>query len=479
MCRLRRRPRAGPAAGTPWEALQAQLDEGGTVTLTNDVTAADGDAMLTVTNAVTLDLNGHTIAFNGSKEVVHVGTGGDLTLTNGLAAGAVTGGGDHGVYIGSNAVFRLQGGAIAGNTSGYGGGVFVNAFGSFEMSGGSITNNAVYDGDNAGGGVFVVEDGTFTMTGGTISGNAALWAGGVEVRGAFTMSGGEISSNTATNYGGGVLVDMSESFTVSGSAFVSGNARPDGAADNVYLYCATITVSNLTADASIGVTTDTAPNASQPITFATGATAGDVACFFSDIFGYEVELDGSDLQLVGELPQGFKNPEGREIEDYGVVDWLSNNGFTQADIDALGHDSAATDRLYECWLLNLNFKVQDAGTTLCFTDITVSNRVSMTVQLVRKAPLAGRINGTILIYGANDLAAGFDRDPIPDESVEYFTGDPTFNRVTASNDTVTQTAVATMNSSVTAKFFKAEIGIFTPYEPEEPWEPEPEPEPEE
>ena len=185
---------------TPWEALQAQLDEGGTVTLTNDVTAADGDAMLTVTNAVTLDLNGHTIAFNGSKEVFHVGTGGDLTLTNGLAAGAVTGGGDHGVYIGSNAVFRLQGGAIAGNVSGYGGGgVFVNAFGTFEMSGGAITNNAVYDGDNAGGGVFVVEDGTFTMTGGTISGNSASWAGGVEVRGTFTMSGGEISSNTATS----------------------------------------------------------------------------------------------------------------------------------------------------------------------------------------------------------------------------------------------------------------------------------------
>ncbi len=180
---------------------------------------------------------------------------------------------------------------------------------------------------------------------------------------------------------------------------------------------------------------------------------------------------------VPDVATGYNDPQGNEIQDYGVVDWLSNNGFTQADINALGHDSAATDRLYECWLLNLNFKVQDAGATLCFTDITVSNRVSMTVQLVRKAPLAGRINGTILIYGANDLAAGFDRDPIPDESVEYFTGDPTFNRVTASNDTVTQTAVATMNSSVTAKFFKAEIGIFTPYEPEEPWEPEPEPEP--
>ena len=110
----------------------------------------------------------------------------------------------------------------------------------------------------------------------------------------------------------------------------------------------------------------------------------------------------------------------------------------------------------------------DHGATLCFTDITVGNRVSMTVQLVRKAPLAGRINGTLLIYGANDLAAGFGRSPIPDESVEYFTSDPTFNLVTASNDTVTQTAVATLNSSVTAKFFKAAIEVPIPYDPEDP-----------
>ena len=101
----------------------------------------------------------------------------------------------------------------------------------------------------------------------------------------------------------------------------------------------------------------------------------------------------------------------------------------------------------------------------------------MTVQLVRKAPLAGWINGTLLIYGANDLAAGFGRSPIPDESVEYFTGDPSFNLDTATDDTVTQTAVATLNSSVTAKFFKATIEVpwvdnGEELEPEEPVEPE-------
>ena len=506
---------------TAWDLLQAQLNEGGTVTLASNVTATARDATLKVSNTVTLDLNGHTIDAAGHFGVIEVCAGGDLTLTNSVeGAGAITGGGNAyegaGVEVRAGGVFTMTGGTISGNSSTYASGVDVN--GTFTMTGGTISNNTtteagggvyVYDGTftmsggsitgntasrdvgNApaaatrdGGGVYIYGDGTFTMTGGTISGNMAdSGGGGVYVCwGYFTMTGGTITGNAAGDEGGGVYM-YDGTFTVSGSPVVSDNTNSVGEAKNVYLkdwflengYA--IAVSNLTAGAHIGVKTETAPTLSNPVTFATDASAGDAACFFSDVFGYEVELDGSDLRLVGELPQGFKDPEGREIEDYGVVDWLSNNGFTQADIDALGHDSAATDRLYECWLLNLNFKVQDAGATLCFTDITVSNRVSMTVQLVRKAPLAGWINGTLLIYGANDLAAGFGSSPIPDESVEYFTGDPTFNLVTASNDTVTQTAVATMNSSVTAKFFKAEIGIFIPYEPEEPWEPEPEPEP--
>ena len=169
----------------------------------------------------------------------------------------------------------------------------------------------------------------------------------------------------------------------------------------------------------------------------------------------------------------YYDPQGNEIMDYAVLDWLSNNGFTQAQIDALGNNAAATDRLYECYLFNLDFTEPDADAAISFTDITVSNRVSMTVQLVRKAPLQGRINGALYLYGANDLAAGFGDRPIPDESVEYFTGDPTFNLVTSTDDTVTQTAVATLNDSVTAKFFRATIEVpwvdnGEEFEPEEP-----------
>jgi hypothetical protein len=314
------------------------------------------------------------------------------------------------------------------------------------------------------------------MAGGIISGNMADGGGGgvYVCWGYFPMTGGTITGNAAGDEGGGVYM-YDGTFTVSGSPVVSDNTNSVGEAKNVYLkdwflgngYA--IAVSNLTAGAHIGVKTETAPTLSNPVTFATDASAGDVACFFSDVFGYEVKLDGSDLQLVGELPQGFKDPEGREIEDYGVIEWLSNNGFTQADIDALGDDSAATDKLYECFLLNCDFTVQGAGATLSITGIAVTNGVvSITVQLERKAPL-GAIIGWLNIYGTDDLAAGFGRYPIEDVSIDFGTDDQFFD-IAPTSGTVTQSVTANFSVNVvSSKFFKAEIGVLISYEPEEWW----------
>ena len=38
----------------------------------------------------------------------------------------------------------------------------------------------------------------------------------------------------------------------------------------------------------------------------------------------------------------FKDPEGREIEDSAVLDWLKYYDMLQTDICALGNDAAAT-----------------------------------------------------------------------------------------------------------------------------------------
>ena len=175
--------------------------------------------MLTVTNAVTLDLNGHTLDANGKFSVIKIINGGNLTLINSFeGAGAITGGSD-----------------------------------------------------TSGGGVYVEGIGT--------------------------------------------------PVTVSGSPVVSGNTNSVGAAKNVYLRSGnTISVRDLSAGATIGVGTETAPAASEPVAFALNAEAGDEAYFFSDNSSCHVELEDTKLWLVGGMSEGFNDPEGNEIVDPVEID---------------------------------------------------------------------------------------------------------------------------------------------------------------
>ena len=254
-----------------WADLQAALDKGGTVTLSDDGVAAAGDASLVITNAVTLDLNGYTLTGVDGDSILFVHGGGSLTLTNGVAgAGAVTGG-TLGVVVGRD--------------------------GAFTMAGGAITNNVGYEG----GGVYVGEDGVFTMVGGTISGNSAYSVGGgvyVDDGGAFTMAGGMITGNSAGVTGGGVCLHPNGTMAVSGGAFVSGNVNSAGAASNVYLPDGKVlAVGSLSSAASVGVTTETAPTAYAPVTITSGASAGDEGHFFSDASGVSVDMRGGEVCL--------------------------------------------------------------------------------------------------------------------------------------------------------------------------------------
>ena len=246
------------------------------------------------------------------------------------------------------------------------------------------------------------------------------------------------------------------------------------AANNVFLSSGrTITVNGLSSGARIGVTT-----ASASVTFATGASEGEGRYFFCDNSGYHVEQEGDVLLLVEGAPQGFTDPEGVEIADPAIVDWLLANNFTQSDINALGSDSAATEKLYECFLLNCSIKAGNPGGALSITGIAVNNgQVSVTVQLVHQSPL-GYIHGTLYLCGASDLAVGFGRRPISEEIVDFRDGDSIFDVDSATiqaGGSVMQTVTATFGTRmVTEKFFKAKIAFPIP---EEPWEPEPEPDP--
>ena len=184
-----------------------------------------------------------------------------------------------------------------------------------------------------------------------------------------------------------------------------------------------------------------------------------------------------DIDVVaGATPPSYNDPEDYEITDQGLIDWLLANGFTQGDIDALGNDAAATDKLYECWLLNCSIKAANPGGTISATGIAVTNGViSITVRLDRQKPL-GYINGVLHIYGTDDLADDFSL--ISDEIVGFSEGDSTFY-TDPTEGAVTQSVTATFSpTDATAKFFRAVIEFQGSGDTEDPGE-EPEPDPEE
>ncbi|MDR0411572.1 MAG: InlB B-repeat-containing protein, partial [Treponema sp.] len=141
--------------------------------------------------------------------------------------------------------------------------VRVNNGGTLTMGSGSkIRGNTISSG--YGGGVYVNSSGTFTMSGGTISGNSASNGGGVYVysSGTFTMSGGTISGNTGSR-GGGVYV-YSGTFTKQPGGTIYGSNVADGlknTATSGYEYGNAVYVSSSKkrdTTAGAGVTLDSA-----------------------------------------------------------------------------------------------------------------------------------------------------------------------------------------------------------------------------
>jgi uncharacterized membrane protein len=146
-----------------------------------------------------------------------------LTMTGGTVSGnsAVYGGGvkmDSGQFTMSGGLISANTATVGTNTPGGGGGVRVGTGTTFTMTGGEISGNTASANTpidtygNGGAGVFVA--GTFTMSGtAKISGNNAshlnqadTCGGGVYVTGTFNMNGGTISGNSNTRIGGGVGV---------------------------------------------------------------------------------------------------------------------------------------------------------------------------------------------------------------------------------------------------------------------------------
>lgn len=168
------------AAITDWASLQAALSEGGTVTLTQNITAAETDGPLTVASGVTvtLDLKGFTVDRGLTSEspvenggyVIRV-DGGSLTLkdTSSGHTGTITGGSN------SNS-----------STAKLGGGVSVYG-GTFVMDGGIITGN--HGQVSGGGGDRRADEGNRRIGAGTCPAGGVQGGTACPDRGAETGSG--------------------------------------------------------------------------------------------------------------------------------------------------------------------------------------------------------------------------------------------------------------------------------------------------
>lgn len=188
-----------------------------TVKLTADIII---DTTLTVSRAVTLDLNGFVLRMTKEGSVIKVEQGGNLTIadsdTNKTHKFAQNTDGLWVLVDDSSATSKtVNGGIITGGKAQNGGGVYVAPGGKLNMTGGSIVGCQA---SRDGGGVYLDSDNKtdeyseFTMTSSSIIGCKASYnGGGVAVNPActFTMNkDSEIRSCTA-RIGGGVYISTS------------------------------------------------------------------------------------------------------------------------------------------------------------------------------------------------------------------------------------------------------------------------------
>ena len=215
-------------------AVSAAANQTAYITLSCDITAAEGDGEITVPRLTTvkLDLNGHVLDGAGRTRVFLVEDGGRLTITDSDAQrrGAVAGGSAEnagvahnggGVYVAEGGQLELNGATIRDCYGGSGGGA-VCTLGSFYMYNGAVIKDCTTW--HAGGGGAVHTAGSkaqVVMRDTSVIENCSFCGVWVE-KGAFSMEGGTIRNCQARTGGGGVYISEEGTFTLSGG-LITGN----------------------------------------------------------------------------------------------------------------------------------------------------------------------------------------------------------------------------------------------------------------
>ncbi len=256
---------------TPWTSANSMPSNAGNYVLMNDVTISKSWKPV---DGTVLCLNGYTLKYENDAnsdcviELNDRDKNKKFTLCDCQNTGVITGGTSAGIM--NICTFYMYGGTVKGNSSsGVGGGIF-NGYGIFKMYGGTIQSNQT-DGD--GGGIY-------------------------NHYGECTIYNGVVKENSSKKSGGGVYNSLDSFIAVSGNVMITGNIG-EGKTNNLYLegdgstYDATVTISELESDASIGVSV----TESHSKVISKGGN-NYVHNFFSDDSAYEIKVDGDNLKLV-------------------------------------------------------------------------------------------------------------------------------------------------------------------------------------
>ncbi len=239
---------------TTWNGLYTAFQNGGEVTLSQNITYSGSDGALVVPSekTVTLDLNGCVIdrkLSSATNKGTVIQVKGTLIINDSKGEGKITGGfvkreknsydGGGGLYIYAGGKVTLNSGSICGNKSnGKGPGVLISPGGEMTMNGGSISYNENTE-RNSAGGVYVQGSSSgggavFTMYDGEISHNIGGHGGGVYVDGesssskaVFKLYGGKICYNDAYGWGGGICARSDGYFYMYGGYVFNNHSHKD------------------------------------------------------------------------------------------------------------------------------------------------------------------------------------------------------------------------------------------------------------
>ena len=206
-----------------------------TLTGSGEDAAAIGD--LDVSTEVIIQGNGQTntvIDAGGAggleDRVLHVVTGGDLTISNSTITGGTIDDNGGGIYLNEYASLTVMDSTVSGNNAdGAGGGIYGDDNTSLSVVNSTITGNTS---DNSGGGIYVGDGSTLTVTDSAVTGNAAghNHGGGIYAEDETTVvvTGSTVTNNTAASRGGGIFIGDDSTLTISNTTLSDNSAGQEG-----------------------------------------------------------------------------------------------------------------------------------------------------------------------------------------------------------------------------------------------------------